>query len=62
MYFDEVLYLEAQCLLEGRRLFQCGYPKVRRLLEEILYLFFTAMKIHTMAGIVKKQANFIFIH
>ena len=24
-------------LLEGRRLFQCGYPKVRRLLEEIRY-------------------------
>ena len=37
MYFDEALYLEVQCLLEGRRLFQCGYPKVRRLLEEIWY-------------------------
>ena len=26
-------------LLEGRRLFQCGYPKVRRLLDEIRYLY-----------------------
>ena len=25
-------------LLEGRRLFQCGYPKVRRLLEGDAYL------------------------
>ena len=27
-----------QRLLEGRRLFQCGYPEVRRLLEGDAYL------------------------
>ena len=32
-------------LSEGRRLFQCGYPKVRRLLEEIRYVrFFNVME------------------
>ena len=28
--------------------------------ERFKYLFFTAMKIHTMVRIVKKQSNFIF--
>ena len=44
-------------LIRGRRLFEAPC-----LLEEIRYLFFTAMKIHTMARIVKKQTNFIFVH
>ena len=30
--------------------------------ERLKYLFFTAMKIHTMARIVKKQNNFILVH
>ena len=44
-------------LIRGQRLFENPC-----LLEEIQYLFFTAMKIHTMACIVKKQTNFIFVH
>ena len=44
-------------LIRGQRLFETPC-----LLEEIRYLFFTAMKIHTMACIVKKQTNFIFVH
>ena len=44
-------------LIRGQRLFETPC-----LLEEIRYLFFTAMKIHTMARIVKKQTNFIFVH
>ena len=44
-------------LIRGQRLFETPC-----LLEEIRYLFFTAMKIHTMARIVKKQINVIFVH
>ena len=44
-------------LIRGQRLFEASC-----LLEEIRYLFFTAMKIHTMACIVKKQTNFIFVY
>ena len=43
-------------LIRGRRFFETPC-----LLQEIRYLFFTAMKIHTMARIVKKQINFIFV-
>ena len=43
--------------IRGRRLFEA-----RCLLEEKQYLFFTAMKIRTMACIVKKKTNFIFVH
>ena len=43
--------------IRGRRLFEA-----RCLLEEKQYLFFTAMKIRTMAYIVKKKTNFIFVH
>ena len=44
-------------LIRGRRLFEARY-----LLEEIQYLFFTAMKIHSMTWIVKKKNNFIFVY
>ena len=44
-------------LIRGRRLFETRY-----LLEEIQHLFFTAMKIHSMAWIVKKKSNFIFVY
>ena len=35
-------HLEVRHLLQGRRLFQCGYPKVWRLLEEIRYWLWTS--------------------
>ena len=44
-------------LIRGRPLFEALC-----LLQEIRYLFFTAMEIDTMARIVKKQTNFIFVH
>ena len=44
-------------LIRGRRSFEALC-----LLEKIWYLIFTAMKIHSMARIVKKQTNFIFVH
>ena len=33
----------------------------QRLLEEIMYLFFSAMKFHTMACVLKKETNFTFV-
>ena len=44
-------------LIGRRRLFEAPC-----LLDEIRYLFFTAMKVHTMARVVKKQTSFIFVH
>ena len=36
--FIGVALIRGEVLIRGRRLFQCGYPKVWRLLEEILYI------------------------
>ena len=54
--------IRGDVFIRGRHLFQCGYPKVLHLLEGGVYLFFTALKIHSMAWIVKKKNNFIFVY
>ena len=37
--FRGAALIRGEALIKGRRLFQCGYLKVRRLLEEIRYSF-----------------------
>ena len=44
-------------LIGGRSLLES-----RSLLEETRYLFFAAMKNHTMVLVVKKETNLIFVH
>ena len=35
--FRDAALIRGEALIRGRRLFQCGYPKLRRLLEKIRY-------------------------